>query len=180
MNFINNLLLMLAEIADLQSPHLNIDENGLHVNDSRKEEPIEGSSQEFQDGELKTSPDIEEGSLRKGFKNLEIISLKDLKLNSLKINDCSPFGFKENFRNILIVGRTGSGKSSLANVLTDTSYFKESAYAVSQTKNFNKIDFKWNDKNFRVVNSIEVGDTKLSTENTLFKIVEGILSMPEG
>ncbi|PKK74689.1 hypothetical protein RhiirC2_738282, partial [Rhizophagus irregularis] len=25
-----------------------------------------------------------------------------------------------------------------------------------------------------------VGDTKLSTENTLFKIAEGILSMPEG
>ncbi|PKY53262.1 hypothetical protein RhiirA4_498594 [Rhizophagus irregularis] len=152
------------EIADLQSPHLNIDENGLHVNDSRKEEPIEGSSQEFQDGELKTSPDIE--GLRLRFSANYII--------------IKPISFKENFRNILIVGRTGSGKSSLANVLTDTSYFKESAYAVSQTKNFNKIDFKWNDKNFRVVNSIEVGDTKLSTENTLFKIVEGILSMPEG
>ncbi|PKC03416.1 hypothetical protein RhiirA5_401943 [Rhizophagus irregularis] len=86
----------------------------------------------------------------------------------------------EKFRNILIVGRTGGGKSTLANVLTDTSNFKESAYAVSQTKNFKKVDFKWNDKNFRVVDTIGVGDTKLSTENTLFKIAEGILSMPEG
>ncbi|CAG8723850.1 16320_t:CDS:2, partial [Rhizophagus irregularis] len=86
----------------------------------------------------------------------------------------------ENFRNILLVGRTGGGKSTLANVLTDTSNFKERAYAVSQTKNFKKIDFKWNEENFRVVDTIGVGGTKQSTENTLFKIAEGILSMPEG
>ncbi|CAB4493602.1 unnamed protein product [Rhizophagus irregularis] len=86
----------------------------------------------------------------------------------------------ENFRNILLVGRTGGGKSALANVLTDTSNFKERAYAVSQTKNFKKIDFKWNEENFRVVDTIGVGGTKQSTENTLFKIAEGILSMPEG
>ncbi|CAB4431289.1 unnamed protein product [Rhizophagus irregularis] len=86
----------------------------------------------------------------------------------------------ENFRNILLVGRTGGGKSTLANVLTDTSNFKERAYAVSQTKNFKKINFKWNEENFRVVDTIGVGGTKQSTENTLFKIAEGILSMPEG
>ncbi|CAB5156153.1 unnamed protein product [Rhizophagus irregularis] len=86
----------------------------------------------------------------------------------------------EKFRNILIIGRTGGGKSTLANVLTGTGDFKESAYAVSQTKNFKKVDFKWDKENFRVVDTIGVGDTKLSTENTLFKIAEGILSMPEG
>ncbi|CAB4431272.1 unnamed protein product [Rhizophagus irregularis] len=83
---------------------------------------------------------------------------------------------KEIFRNILIIGRTGGDKSELANVLTDTNNFKES----SQTKNFNKIDFKWNEINFRVVDTIGVGDTKLSTENILFKLAKGILSMPEG
>ncbi|PKY58026.1 hypothetical protein RhiirA4_479566, partial [Rhizophagus irregularis] len=68
----------------------------------------------------------------------------------------------------------------LANVLSDTNNFKESAYAVSQTKNAQKIDFNWNGKNFRVVDTIGVGDTKLSTENTLLKIAEGIPLMPEG
>uniref|UniRef100_U9UDK4 Protein kinase domain-containing protein n=1 Tax=Rhizophagus irregularis (strain DAOM 181602 / DAOM 197198 / MUCL 43194) TaxID=747089 RepID=U9UDK4_RHIID len=86
----------------------------------------------------------------------------------------------ENFRNILMVGRTGGSKSTLVNVLTDTRNFKESAYTVSQTKSFNKIDFEWNAKNFRVVDTIAVGGSKLSTENILFKIAEGILSMPEG
>ncbi|PKC04431.1 hypothetical protein RhiirA5_422260 [Rhizophagus irregularis] len=67
----------------------------------------------------------------------------------------------ENFKNILIVGRTGGGKSALANVLTDTSNFKESAYAVSKTINAQKIDFNWNGKNFRVVDTIGVEHTKL-------------------
>jgi hypothetical protein len=86
----------------------------------------------------------------------------------------------KNFRNILVVGHIGCGKSTLANVLSDTNYFKESAYAGRETKNFKKIDFNWNDKDFRVVDTIGIGDNKLSTDYTLFKIAEGILSMPEG
>ncbi|CAB5314084.1 unnamed protein product [Rhizophagus irregularis] len=123
--------------------------------------------------------------------NLVDLNCTGSKLTSLDLSYC-PESIKvepsdliitrkiEKFRNILLVGRIGGGKSALANVLTDTSNFKESAYTVVQTKNFKKVDFKWNDKNFRVVDTMGVGDTKLSTENTLFKIAEGILSMPEG
>ncbi|RGB36404.1 hypothetical protein C1646_758132 [Rhizophagus diaphanus] len=87
---------------------------------------------------------------------------------------------KEKIRNILLVGHTGGGKFTLANVLSDTNNFKESPYAISQTKNLKKIDFKWNAKNFRIVDTIGVGYTNLSTKTTLFKIAEGILLMPEG
>ncbi|GBB96836.1 hypothetical protein RclHR1_02850007 [Rhizophagus clarus] len=91
---------------------------------------------------------------------------------------------KKDIKNILVVGRTGGGKSTLANVLTNSNEFKESAYAISETKYFRKKEFEWNEDNkednFRVVDTIGVGDTKLSTENTLFKIADGILSMPEG
>lgn len=41
-------------------------------------------------------------------------------------------------RNILIIGITGNGKSTLANVLTNTSDFKESPCSVGETKNFQK------------------------------------------
>ncbi|CAB5208491.1 unnamed protein product [Rhizophagus irregularis] len=87
---------------------------------------------------------------------------------------------KENIRNIFLIGRTGGGRSALANVLSDTSNFKEGAYTVSQTINAQKIDFNWNGKIFRVVDTIGVEHTKLSTKDTLLKIAEGIPLMPEG
>ena len=43
-------------------------------------------------------------------------------------------------RNILIVGITGSGKSALANVLTNTNQFEERNSGISVTKNFQKSD----------------------------------------
>ncbi|CAB5362531.1 unnamed protein product [Rhizophagus irregularis] len=127
--------------------------------------------------------------------NLDFLDCTGSKLTSLDLSYCpksievEPSDQKqhliitrkiENFRNILMVGRTGGSKSTLVNVLTDTRNFKEIAYTVSQTKSFNKIDFEWNAKNFRVVDTIAVGGSKLSSENILFKIAEGILSMPEG
>jgi len=43
-------------------------------------------------------------------------------------------------RNILIVGITGNGKSTLANILTNTNQFIEKNASVSVTKNFQKSD----------------------------------------
>ncbi|GBB96834.1 hypothetical protein RclHR1_02850005 [Rhizophagus clarus] len=82
--------------------------------------------------------------------------------------------------NILLVGCTGGGRSTLANVLTGTDNFKEGACAVSETKYFRKKEFEWEENNFSVVDTVGIGDINLSIDHILFKITEGILSMPEG
>ncbi|GES90108.1 P-loop containing nucleoside triphosphate hydrolase protein [Rhizophagus clarus] len=128
---------------------------------------------------------------------LEFLDCTNNKLTILDLRYCSesidvkysPSLIIARKKKILIVGRTGGGKSTLANVLTNSNEFKESAYAINETKYFRKKEFEWNEDdktkdnkedNFRVVDTIGVGDTKLSTENTLFKIADGILLMPEG
>ncbi|GES90060.1 P-loop containing nucleoside triphosphate hydrolase protein [Rhizophagus clarus] len=83
-------------------------------------------------------------------------------------------------KNILIISHTGSGRSILANVLAGSEYFKESEHAVSETKAFNKREFKWNGINFRVVDTIGAVDTKLDLKRILYRIANGIYSMPEG
>ena len=86
----------------------------------------------------------------------------------------------EAVRNLLIVGRTGGGKSTLSNVLSGTTEFEESGYSISETKNFKKKVFSWNGTKYRVVDTIGVGDTKLDKKKVLYKIAEGIYLMPEG
>ncbi|CAB4444940.1 unnamed protein product [Rhizophagus irregularis] len=83
-------------------------------------------------------------------------------------------------KNILIVGRTGSGISALCNVLTDTEEFKESGCSISMTDNFQKKDFEWCGKKYCVVDTVGIDNTRLSTNEVLHKIAEGICSMPEG
>jgi hypothetical protein len=106
---------------------------------------------------------------------LEFLDCSNSKLTSLGLS----YRPKEKI-NILLVGITGSGKSALANVLTNSDDFKESAYAVSETKNFRKKSFKWNGKYFCVVDTVGLGNIALSTKRTLSKIAEGIIAMPEG
>ncbi|CAG8533371.1 1682_t:CDS:1 [Dentiscutata erythropus] len=82
--------------------------------------------------------------------------------------------------NLLIVGRTGNGKSTLANVLSDTNRFKESDKSVSVTRYFEEERFMHNGKSYRVVDTIGVGDTKLSKKQVLLRIAEAVYTMKEG
>src|SRR4051794_4954206 len=73
-------------------------------------------------------------------------------------------------RNILMFGRTGNGKSTLANVLTKTSKFKESDGGVSESKDYQVETFDHGSITYRIIDTIGIGDTKLTPEEVLYKI----------
>jgi GTP-binding protein EngB required for normal cell division len=79
-------------------------------------------------------------------------------------------------RNVLLIGRTGNGKSTLANVLTNTEKFKESASCISETREIQTENFVSvvNDEEvvYKVIDTIGIGDTKLSDKEVLRRISE--------
>ncbi|GBB86585.1 hypothetical protein RclHR1_00130026 [Rhizophagus clarus] len=83
-------------------------------------------------------------------------------------------------RNLLIIGRTGNGKSTLANVLSNSNSFSESSGSVSNTKNFQSETFEWGGIKYRVFDTIGIGDTQLSKATILYRIAEGINFMEGG
>ena len=85
-------------------------------------------------------------------------------------------------KNILLIGRTGGGKSTLANVLVNQfknnepfrEIFKESAGSVSQTKNIQVQEFLVNLREdgteqvrYLVVDTAGFGDTQLTNKEIL-------------
>ncbi|CAB4408266.1 unnamed protein product [Rhizophagus irregularis] len=71
-------------------------------------------------------------------------------------------------RSIILIGRTGNGKSTLANILTGTNKFKEGKYSTSQTTEKQIEEFTAeNGMKYRVIDTVGIGDTKLSTESVL-------------
>ena len=82
-----------------------------------------------------------------------------------------------NIRNLLIIGYTKSGKSALANVLSNTTKFNENDYSADEFKDIsiNTDKFTWNEKEYRVVDT----STKLTYDqnrdnNILAKIIDEV------
>src|SRR4051794_25076918 len=73
-------------------------------------------------------------------------------------------------RVIFLIGSTGKGKSTLANVITGLeNKFKESEKSTSGTREIQKEEFTDKDSNisYAVIDTVGMGDTKLKKEEVL-------------
>jgi len=77
--------------------------------------------------------------------------------------------------NIILIGSTGAGKSTAANVIVNKDdefkpIFKESSGSVSSTKGCQVEEVKMGDITYRIIDTIGIGDTSLSEQETLYKL----------
>eukprot|EP01132_Coremiostelium_polycephalum_P002842 gene2842-3532_t len=83
-------------------------------------------------------------------------------------------------RIILVIGRTGGGKSSICNVLTKSNDFEESGYSVSQTKYYQSKTVEVDDLKLTVVDTIGIGDTDLDYKDVLYRIADACYTLRGG
>ncbi|CAG8640810.1 3820_t:CDS:1 [Ambispora leptoticha] len=91
-------------------------------------------------------------------------------------------------RNIILFGRTGNGKSTLANVLTKSpNFFTESAGSVSETREIQIKEFEEEINSngeeaikYRVIDTVGIGDTRLTEQGVLYKIAEACHYIKDG
>jgi GTPase SAR1 family protein len=80
-------------------------------------------------------------------------------------------------KNILLIGKSGSGKTTLANVLINKNnnfeeVFKESSKSISATKETQVGEFEHQEIKFRVIDTIGISDTKLTSREVLNVVAE--------
>eukprot|EP01133_Synstelium_polycarpum_P012151 gene12151-14218_t len=83
--------------------------------------------------------------------------------------------------NILVVGKTGHGKSSLCGTLTRrTEVFKVSSSTVSETTNHTKLTVQEEGITLTVVDTIGLGDTESSLQKVLYRIADACWAVKDG
>jgi hypothetical protein len=87
-----------------------------------------------------------------------------------------------NNRTILLVGRTGNGKSTIANVISNTGKFKESEYGVSETTGIDEGYFRVRseDTTYHIVDTIGIGDTRFDEKEVLNRLADASNAVKNG
>ena len=75
-------------------------------------------------------------------------------------------------KNILIIGNTGNGKSTLANVLSGTNKFTESSRGNSQTRSLQVEQFTYQGQTYKIIDTVGLADTSLTRKQVLFKLAD--------
>jgi len=85
-------------------------------------------------------------------------------------------------RTILLIGRTGNGKSTITNVISGANEFKESEDGVSETRGIEIKRFRIESENieYRIIDTIGIGDTRFNEREVLIKIAEAADAIKNG
>ncbi|KAF2073406.1 hypothetical protein CYY_005285 [Polysphondylium violaceum] len=83
-------------------------------------------------------------------------------------------------RTVLLIGKTGNGKSAISNVISGTNDFEEGEFTVSQTKDHLRKEYIVEGVKYIIVDTIGIGDTKLTTQQVLFKIADACYTVRSG
>ncbi|CAI2173144.1 11931_t:CDS:2 [Funneliformis geosporum] len=124
------------------------------------------------------------GSLE-SLKNMS--NLKELGIYGTDINsglEFLPESVEElltDIKNILVIGRSGRGKSTLANVITgEENKFAESSGSVSKTKKIQSKHFTDENNDYLVIDTPGIGDTRMSDNEVLDVIGEAVYLVKDG
>jgi len=88
--------------------------------------------------------------------------------------------FNDKIKNFLLIGRSGNGKSTLANVITKSNKFKESEKGVSETKIVQSEEFEEKGVKYLIIDTPGIGDTKLKQNEVLDIIAEAVYLVRDG
>eukprot|EP00054_Salpingoeca_dolichothecata_P029720 m.235470 g.235470 ORF g.235470 m.235470 type:complete len:361 (+) comp26533_c1_seq2:165-1247(+) len=83
-------------------------------------------------------------------------------------------------RNILAVGETGAGKSSLLNNLARTTFFKEGDSVYSVTRDVTCFQFEENGIHYNFIDTVGIGDTKYTWKEVACKFAEAMSAASGG
>ncbi|CAG8638064.1 3813_t:CDS:2, partial [Dentiscutata heterogama] len=80
----------------------------------------------------------------------------------------------KNIQSIILVGRKGSSKSALANVLLDKEKFAVVDGSSSGTKEIQGVDFKWKRSKYYLIDTVGIGNTSGLSDNEKIALFQNL------